>query len=350
MPEERTYPVDVLREFAMQAFRRAGVPDDDAALVTDNLIEASLRGVDSHGISRLLEPYVHRLLAGGINPRPAVRVAAESPSTLIVDGDNGLGAVAGARAMAWCVERARVNGTSWVAVRNSNHFGATAYYALLAAREGMIGIALTNSPPAMAPWGGREPLFGTNPIAIAAPTDEESLVIDMATSLVAKGRIILAQQAGQREIPDGWALDAEGRPTRDVAAALQGTVMPLGGHKGSGLALMIDLLCGALAGAAMSTGIGGLHGNPDQPQRIGHLFGAIDIDQMVPLVEFRRRAGELVRQVHAARPAQDVSGIFVPGEIEWQTRRRRLEQGIPLPEGVRHGLVELGAELGIPFE
>src|SRR5207249_156967 len=143
----------------------------------------------------------------------------------------------------------------WVAVRNSNHFGATAYYALLAAREGLIGIALTNSPPAMAPWGGRDPLFGTNPIAIAAPTDGDPLVIDMATSLVAKGRIVLAQQAGQTEIPAGWALDSEGRPTRDAAEALKGTVTPLGGHKGSGLALMIDLLCGALAGAAMATEI-----------------------------------------------------------------------------------------------
>jgi len=348
--DDRTYPADVLREFAFQAFRRVGVPEDDAALVTDSLIEANLRGIDTHGVTRLLEPYLHRLRAGGINPRPAVRVAAESPSTLIVDADNGLGAVAGVRAMEWCIERARSNGSAWAAVKNSNHFGASAHYALLAARQGMIGIAFTNSPPAMAPWGGRTPLLGTNPLAIAAPTDDEPLVVDIATSLVAKGRIVLAQQRGEHELPEGWALDAEGRPTRDVAAALAGTVMPLGGHKGSGLALMIDLLCGALAGAAMTTGIGQLHGNADQPQRIGHLFGAIDVDQMVPLSEFTRRAGELARQVRAVERAEAVERVFVPGEIEAETRRRRLEQGIPLPAATRRAFQALAAELDLVFE
>jgi LDH2 family malate/lactate/ureidoglycolate dehydrogenase len=350
VPEDRTYPADVLREFALQAFRRAGVPEDDAALASDALIEANLRGVDTHGVTRLLEPYVRRLLAGGINPRPAVRVAAESPATLIVDGDNGLGAVAGARAMEWCIERARLNGAAWVGLKNSNHFGASAYYALLAARQGMVGIVFTNSPPAMAPWGARAPLLGTNPIAIAAPTDGEPLVVDMATSLVAKGRIVLARASGQREIPEGWALDAQGRPTRDVEAALAGTVLPLGGHMGSGLALMIDLLCGALTGAAMATGIGQLHGNADQPQRIGHLFGAIDIDQMVPLVEFTRRAGELARQVRAAERAEGVERIFLPGEIEAETRRRRLEQGIPLAESARTAFRALAAELDLSFD
>ncbi len=350
MSENRTYPADVLREFAVQALRRVGVPQDDAVVVADNLLEASLRGVDSHGVSRLLEPYVHRLKAGGINPRPTVRVAAESPAAVILDGDNGLGAVAGSRALELGIERARTNGTAWIGVRNSNHFGASAYYSLLAARQGMIGITFTNSPPAMAPWGGREPLLGTNPLAIAAPTDGEPLVIDMATSLVAKGRIVLAGASGETQIPDGWALDAHGQPTRDPVEALRGTVTPLGGHKGSGLALAIDLLCGALTGAAMATGIGSLHGNLERPQSIGHLFGVIDIDQMVPLTQFTRRAGDLVRQARAAERAEGVERIFVPGEIEAETRRRRLTDGIPIPGGVRTSLQALAAELDLPFE
>ncbi len=350
MPDDRLYPSDVLREFTEQAFQRVGVPAEDAALVADSLLEANLRGVDSHGVGRLLVPYIHRLRAGGINPRPAVRLVAESPATLLVDADNGLGAVAATKAMQWGIERARHNGAAWVGVRHSNHFGASAYYALLAAQQGMVGLALTNSPPAMAPWGGREPLLGTNPLALAVPTDEEPLVLDMATSLVAKGRIVLAQASGQTEIPAGWALDARGQPTRSVAEALQGTVMPLGGHKGSGLALLIDLLCGALTGAAMATGIGQLHGNLDRPQGIGHLLGAIDIDQMVPLTEFRRRAGELARQVRAAPRAEGVERIFTPGELEAETRRRRLAEGIPLSEGVRRELQALAAELGLSFE
>jgi len=242
-----------------------------------------------------------------------------------------------------------VNGAAWGGVRNSNHFGATAYYVLQIARQGMVGIAVTNSPPAMAPWGGRAPLLGTNPIAIAVPSDAEPLVIDMATSLVAKGRILLAQTAGETTIPAGWALDAHGRPTTDVAEALKGTVAPLGAHKGSGLALMIDILAGALTGAAMATGLGQLHSNQDKRQGLGHLFGAIDIDQLVPLTEFTRRVGELAAVVRATQPAEGVERIYLPGELETETRRRRLEHGVPLADGVKVSLESLAAELGISF-
>ena len=349
MPDARTYPADVLREFSMHAFRRVGVPDEDAAIVSDNLVEANLRGVDSHGVGRLLEPYVHRIQGGGINPRPVVRLAADSPAAVIVDGDNGLGAVAGTRAVEWAVERAQINGSAWAGVKNSNHFGASAYYALLIARRGMVGLTITNSPPAMAPWGGRVPLFGTNPLAIAVPSDDEPLVIDMATSLVAKGRIVLAQTSGQTEIPAGWALDAQGRPTTSTDEALRGTVMPLGGHKGSGLAIMIDILCGALTGAGMATGLNQLHGNQSAGQGLGHLFGAIDIDQLVPLTEFKKRVGELARQVRATERGEGVERIFLPGEIEAETRRRRLDEGIPISAGVEASLRSLADELGISF-
>ncbi|MBI4493962.1 MAG: Ldh family oxidoreductase [Chloroflexi bacterium] len=344
------YPVETLRAFTVQAFLRCGVAEPDAEVVADSLLEADLRGVDSHGVTRLLGTYVKRLRRGVVNPRPTVRLVDESAATLLFDGDNGLGAVVGKQAMEACIQRARAAGAAWAGVRHSNHFGACAYYTLMAAQSDHVGIAMTNSPPAMAPWGGVTPYLGTNPLSIALPAEAEPVVLDMATSVAARGHIILAAARGEATIPPGWALDARGRPTTDTREALAGLAMPLGGHKGYGLAMAIEALCGLLTGAAFGPGIGSLSREFQRPQDVGHLFGALDVGRMVPLEAFKARLGQMCRELRACTLAEGFERIYVPGEIEAEQRQRRLREGIPVPEPIREEFRALGSELGIAFE
>ncbi len=347
---DKLYPADVLRDFTQRAFERAGVPAEDASIVTDNLIEANLRGVDTHGITRLLKIYIQRLRAGIVNARPNVRLASESPSAIVVDGDNGLGAVVAAWAMREAIRRARQTGACWAGVRNSNHFGATAYFTLMAAREDLVGIGMTNGPASMAPWGGTKAYLSTNPISIAVPAEGEPVVMDMATSVAARGHILLAATRGDRTIPEGWALDKDGRPTTDTQAALEGTVMPMGGYKGAVLSMMIDVLAGCLTGAAFGPHIGPLYGNFEKPQNIGHLLGAIDVSKMVPIAEFKSRLAQMCREIKDVPLAAGSAGIFIPGQIEATKRARRAREGIPIPAGVRQEFLDVARELGIDFD
>jgi LDH2 family malate/lactate/ureidoglycolate dehydrogenase len=347
----RVYPVQTLREFTLTAFQRVGVPEEDAHLVADNLIESNLRGVDTHGITRLLPIYIKRLQQGVVNPRPNVRIVKDSPSVLLVDGDNGLGAVVGTRTMREVIKRAREQGAAWAGVRESNHFGACAHFAMQAARQDMVGLAMTNGPAAMAPWGGRKPYVSTNPICFAVPSEEDDpVVVDMATSVAARGHILLADMRGQPAIPEGWALDENGRPTTDTKAAISGTVMPMGGHKGYALSFMIDVLSGVMTGAAFGPHLGSLYAEFNRPQDIGHLLGAIDVGRLVPIAEFKRRLAEMCREVRSAELAEWANRIYVPGEIESEKRRARETDGVPVPEGVRQEFVGVARELGITFD
>jgi LDH2 family malate/lactate/ureidoglycolate dehydrogenase len=347
----KLYPVEALREFTRQAFVRAGVPDEDARIVTDNLIESNLRGVDTHGITRLLPIYIRRLRAGVINPRPDIRIVSESPSAFLVDGDNGLGAVVATWANREVIERAGRQGAAWAGVRQSNHFGACAYFAMQAARQDMVGIAMTNGPAAMAPWGGRRPYFGTNPICFAAPSAEsEPVVVDLATSLVARGHILLADMRGDTTIPEGWALDVNGQPTTDTKAAIAGTVMPMAAHKGYALAFMIDVLSGILTAAAFGPHLGSLYTEFERPQDVGHLLGAIDIGRLIPVAVFKQRLAQLCREVREAERADWADRIYVPGEIESEKRRAREAEGIPIAEGIRQEFIGVARELGISFD
>ncbi len=344
------YPVEVLREFTRQAFTKAGVPAEDAEIVTDNLIEANLRGVDTHGITRLLAIYIKRLRAGIVNARPEIKIVAESPSAITVDGDNGLGAVVATWAMREVIRRAGGTGACWAGVRHSNHFGATAYFTLMAAAKDMVGIGMTNGPAAMAPWGGAKAYMSTNPISFAVPGEDGPVVFDMATSVAARGHILLASTKGQQTIPEGWALDKDGRPTTSTQAAIEGTVTPMAGYKGYVLSMMIDILCGCLTGAQFGPHLGPLYGQFDRPQDIGHLLGAIDIGKMVPVPEFKTRLSQMVREIKAVPLAAGSTGIYIPGEIEAGKRARRLEEGIPIAEGVRQEFLEVARDLTIPFD
>ncbi|MGH9339219.1 MAG: Ldh family oxidoreductase [Acidobacteriota bacterium] len=346
----RLYPAEKLRAFAEQALARCKVPESDAAVVADNLVEANLRGVDSHGVTSLLGIYVKRLKKGLINPRPSFSVVSESPSTLVLDADNGLGALIGKRAMQECLRRASESGAAWAGVRHSNHFGAAAYFSLMAARSGRIGIAMTNGPPNMPPWGGSRPYLSTNPISIALPAEGEPVVLDMATSVVARFQIIRAATRGDTALPEGWALDERGRPTTDPKEALEGFAMPMGGHKGYGLSLMIDALCGVLAGGAFGPDVGSLQRRFDRPQDVGHMFAAIDVARMIPLPEFSSRLARMCSELHQIEPAQGFERVYVPGEIEAEQRRRRLKEGIPVDETAWQRLREVAQELKISLE
>jgi LDH2 family malate/lactate/ureidoglycolate dehydrogenase len=272
-----------------------------------------------------------------------MQIVRESPATALLDGDNGLGIVGGVRAMQEAIRRAGEVGAAVVGVRRSTHFGATAYYAQMAAAAGMVGLALTNAEPAMAPWGGRTRLLGTNPLAIAVPGGVEGgLVLDMATTKVAWGKLQIAARVGQ-QVPFGLATDLEGQPTTDPQVGMQGLMLPLGDHKGYGLALLITILSATLTGAAHDADI-------LQGQDLGHLFITIDINRFVPLEVFQANLAHLVKTMQESDKLPDVERIYVPGEIEAETMARRRQAGIPLPLDLVADLVALGAEVGVPFE
>jgi LDH2 family malate/lactate/ureidoglycolate dehydrogenase len=339
---------DRLRDWATRVWERAGLPAEMAAVAADALVSANLRGIDSHGVLQM-GVKVRRVLSGVMNARPDLRVVGGGPAALLVDGDNGVGMVVSAWAMRQAMQRARETGVALAGARRSNHFGMAAYYAQLAAAEGMVGLCATNSAACMAPWGSITPYFSTNPLAFAAPGGiEGGITLDMATSQVAWGKVELAARAGQK-IPLTWATDQNGRPTEDPQAAMKGLMLPLGGYKGSGLAMMIDILAGILTGAAFGSHIPDFYLEPDKPEGVGHFFLAIHIEHFMPLATYTARIEQMVAEVHACQPAEGVERIYVPGELEAETRARRLREGIPLPPDVVRDLAALGETVGEPF-
>ena len=264
MPEreqETRVPAGELTAVVAAIFGQCGMNDADAALLADSLVAADLTGVHSHGVLRVPE-YVKKLTVGGVNPQGTPFIARDSGACLVVDGDNSMGQIGASFAMRQAIERAKTTGIAAVAVRGSNHCGAMAYYALRAAQEDMIGIATTNALPTMAPWGGAERLLGINPLGVAIPAGEEpSIVYDAAFSGSAHGKIRVYQQKGWT-LPEGWAMDRDGTPTTDPAAAIDGLLMPIGGFKGTGLAMLMGILSSMLSGAAYGTELGDMEARP----------------------------------------------------------------------------------------
>jgi LDH2 family malate/lactate/ureidoglycolate dehydrogenase len=338
-----------LQELAQKVFVALGIPERDARTTAEILAAADLRGIDSHGIARL-EIYAKRLQLGLIKKKPDIKLISERGGALVVDGDNGLGQVVAQQAMESCIQRARENGVATAVVRNSNHFGIGAYYAMMALKEDMIGMAFTNSSPLMAPFGGKEAHLGTNPIAVAIPAgDELPVVLDMATSLVPRGKIEIASRKGE-EIPLNWAIDQEGRPTPDPEEALKGTLLPMAGPKGYGLALLVDIFGGVLAGAAFGRTIGSLFGDMDRPQNVGHFFLAMDVNSFQPVEEFKSTMDQLITNIKESPRAEGVEELFLPGEIEFLKVKEREEKGIILNPVVIQSLLKLAKGLGVVGE
>jgi LDH2 family malate/lactate/ureidoglycolate dehydrogenase len=334
---ERRVPAAALRRVVAETFARCGMAEADAALLADSLVRADLRGIHSHGVLRVPE-YVEKLTRGGVDPRGRPRVVRDAGAALVVDGGNSMGQIGAAFAMRRAIERARETGVAAAAVRGSNHCGAMDYYAMLALAEEMVGLAASNALPTMAPWGGIDRIVGLNPVGIAIPAGEEPpLVLDIALGATAHGKIRVYQQKGLR-IPEGWAFDAQGRPTSDPAAALAGLIQPIGGYKGVGLAMVTGILSALLSGALYGTELGDLEAGP-KPGGDGHFLMAIRVAAFEEPARFKARVDAIVRQVHASRPAPGVGRLYVPGEMEAEFERRRAAEGIPLNDATLSGVI-----------
>lgn len=340
-----TVSAEYLRKLGSAVLEKAGVSVDDAEVTINSLVETDLRGVHSHGMMRL-PGYVGRLKKGGINPNPNVQLATESEGIAVIDGDNGFGQVVSNRAMGIAIEKSKAVGVGIAGVRNSGHFGACAHWAQMALPHDMIGIATTNGGPIMAPWGGVTPTMGNDPLGVAIPAGEElPIVLDMATSVVAGGKLDLAIRKGEK-IPKGWALNAQGEPTEDPAEARAGLVLPIGEYKGYALTIVFEVLAAVLMGANFGRQVV-RHESPKLVRNVGHFFQAINIAAFMPVAEFKARVDNLIHQMKSSKLAPGYERIYLPGEPEHEKRARYLKEGIPMLSSVITDLIALAAELGI---
>jgi ureidoglycolate dehydrogenase (NAD+) len=317
----RVVSVEALRAFCLDALRKVGVGEEDAATTADVLVTTDTWGVFTHGV-KSLRGYIRRIQGGGIRADARPRVTAEGPGWAIVDGDSGLGMVTSAFAMRAAIRKARAVGIGYAALFNSCHFGAAGYYAAMAAREDMVGLAMANDKPSVTAPGALGRVTGSNPLAYAVPTGSGMpILLDMATSTVAGGKVAAAHARG-KAIPEGWVVDVDGRPTNDPGAFLAGGALtPMAGHKGYGLALLIETLSAVLTGAAVTRQVGSWAvGDPSLPTGHGAAFIAVDVDAMMPVGAFKRRVDALVQEIRSAPRAAGSDRVYLPGESEWGRR------------------------------
>ncbi len=331
--------------FAEAVFRAHGVPEADAHLFADSLVQADLWGHQSHGVLRL-PWYAARLKSGVMAAVTEAELVVDSGAVAVIDGHDGIGQVLAAKAMAEAIKRAKDHGIGAVAVRNSNHFGTIMYFTRMAAAQSCIGMASTNASPAMAPWGGREKVVGNNPWSIAAPGGRYGpVVLDIANTAVARGKLYLAKQRGE-DIPEGWAMTADGQPTTDPALGIAGLILPMGEHKGYGISVMMDVLSGVLAGSGFMTGVFGPY-QAEKKSGAGHLFLALDIAAFRPLEDFETDMERLVGDLKSVPPAAGFNEVFYPGEIEARAEAENRRHGLSLPEKTRSDLGALARDLGL---
>jgi len=324
--------IDPLRlaPFACAVYEQAGVPPDDARLLADTLVQADLWGHQSHGVLRL-DWYRQRILAAKMSAVTDPAVVSDSGAIAVIDGRDGVGQVLAKRAMEEAIARAHRHGLGAVAVRDSNHFGTAMYWTRMAAREGCIGFLSTNASPSMAPWGARTKVVGNNPWSIAAPAGRHApMLLDIANTAVARGKVYLARQRGE-SIPEGWALDAEGRATIDPQAAIDGIILPMAGHKGYAITVMMDVLSGVLTGSGFATEVHGPY-QAEHRSRCGHLAIAMRIEAFQPLAQFEARMERLIGELKSAPRAPGCEEVFYPGEIEARNEARNRAHGLELPQ------------------
>lgn len=340
-------PAEQLRAFTAAALRKVGIPADDAAIVADLMVRADLSGSDGHGIFRLPQ-YVRRIQAGGINLKPKIRVIQEKDATALVDGDNAMGHLVMRHAAQTAVAKAKRAGVAWIGVRGSNHAGAASVYASMLLEHDMIGLYLAvGSANHLAPWGGIDLLLSTNPLAVAIPTDEEPpVVLDMAASVAAYGKVKTKAQRGET-MPEGWMIDRQGRPLTDPKRADEGFLLPIGGYKGYGLALIFGFLAGTLNGASLGRHVVDFNKDDTTPTNTGQAIVAISIEAFSPIAEFKRSVDAFVRQVRSSQRLPGVERIWLPGEQSHDRRQERMKLGVPVPAALRRSLDTLAETLGI---
>lgn len=346
---ERTAPIDHehLRTFVERILDAAGVSSGHAAAVADGLVRADMRGVASHGVSRL-EVYVKKFEAGGFNPTATVETTRLGSATALLDADHGPGQSAAVAAMDEAMDIASEAGIGTVAVTNSNHFGTAAYYTEYASELDYIGIAMTNVGPDVIPFGGATPFLGTNPLSFSVPTNREfQITLDMATSVVAMGKIQEVARRENSDIPPEWAVDEDGQPTTDPHEAV--AVRPVGGPKGYGLGVMVDVLCGLLSGAGSSQTAGPLYDDYDQSMDLGHFVGAIDVSAFRDAEAFKADVDEYIDQLKAVETREGFDEVMLPGEIETNRYREQREHGVELQASTVASLRDLAEQYDVPF-
>jgi LDH2 family malate/lactate/ureidoglycolate dehydrogenase len=346
MPDECTVSETRLRDFLRELFGRLGMTADNAAYCAECLVLTNLWGIDSHGVLRL-PLYARRLAQKVVAANPEIRQVGGRGAFEVLSGGNGLGFLAGRAAMERAIGLARRHAVGAVAVRGSNHFGAAALYARLATDAGLIGIAMTNVAPNLVVPGGSRPITGNNPIAVGVPTAEPfPFMLDISMSSVAGGKLLLASKKKEK-IPLDWATDREGRFTDDPDIGFAGFLLPLGGHKGFGLSLAVDLLCGVISGGAFQFGVGSMYAQPDQPSETGHFMLAIDPEIATDREAFLGRMRSFFATVKGSPMWQEGREMLLPGELEHRTRLQRQRDGIPLPAELLREIAELGRSHGV---
>lgn len=336
---------DALRSLVAGIFTQAGLSVDDAGTTATVLVEADLRGVGTHGVLTVPR-YVERLRTGVCNPRANIRIVGETVTSAKLDADHALGQVAAVRGMEAAIARARQVGVGLATITNSSHYGAAAYYAMMALDHDLIGFSTTNSPPIMPATGARGASIGNNPFAWAVPAGGEwPLVLDMAMSVAARSKIILAQKQGER-IPLGWAVGPNGQPTDDPDLAWNGWLLPVGGYKGFGMAVILEVLSGVMTGGPFGATLPAVEDTKSR-RLLGHFFMAIDPGVFLPVAEFKARVDVLIGQVKASEMAEGAGEALLPGERAYRLKARRLREGIPLPPKVVDELLDLAGQLGL---
>ena len=341
--------VEAANQLVQRIFVAAGLPQADAATVTDNLVQADLRGHTSHGISRV-RVYCERIRDGLVATAPEIKVLNETLAAFHLDGGHGMGAVVAAKAMRMCVAKARSSGIAMCSLRAGTHFGIASHYTMQASAKDMIGYACSNAPATMAPWGGITPMLGTNPFSMSVPAGKHRpIVFDSSSSIVARGKINLAE-IEDRPIPLGWALDDKGRLTTNATEALKGSVLPFGEHKGFGIALMIDILAGVLSGAGHGPHLGPLWNNSETYQDLGFFLLAINIASFRNVEEFKGNIDQMIDEIKASKKAPNTDEILVPGEIEFRNEQYNRRHGIVVGPGVLRDLEALLREFELDID
>jgi L-2-hydroxycarboxylate dehydrogenase (NAD+) len=338
-------PAERLAAFIFRAFTAVGVPPGDAQSLAKLMVEADLRGSDTHGVIRL-PLYVRRVRAGGVNPTPNIRVVSERPSAALIDGDNGMGHLVMQRAAELAIEKAKATGIGWVGARMSNHAGPAALYVTMPLKHDMIGLYFAvGSSNHLPPWGGSESLLGTNPMAVAVPAlDEPPIVLDMSPTVAAYGKVRLKAQRGE-PMPVGWMIDREGKPLTDPKRADEGHLLPIGDYKGSGLSLIIGLLAGALNRAAIGRDVVDFVKEAGKPTNTGQAIAALSIEAFLPPLEFKQGVDRLIRDIRNSPRLPGVERIWLPGEQSHTKLLDRRAHGVPVPKALRESLDNVARDL-----
>ncbi len=362
--KEAIVQTESLTDFCVQVFQKLGMPEEDARITTDVLVAANLRGIDSHGVARLRR-YVNGIRDGMMSVDPEVEVVVETPVTATVDAGGGLGQPVSYRAMETAIQKAVDYGAGFVTVRNSNHYGIAGYYAMMSLEHDCIGMSMTNAAVLAVPTFGRDSMLGTNPIAVAAPANKERpFVMDMATTTVPRGKLEVYNRL-EKPLPMGWATDETGTPTDDAGRVLEnfidragGGLLPLGGagellggHKGYGLMMWVDIFCAILSGASYANLVYPKtpEGKP-LPSDIGHFFGAWRVDAFRPVDEFKAAMDDLQQRIKDTPKAEGESRIYIHGEKEYEEAEVRSRDGIPLNPKVAADLKAIGEEVGVKYD